>query len=104
MKSLAAAALLAALLLPAPAAAQYDYDRALQNYRDLQAGRKQPQELTPLELEEIRRLDAAVRAGADLGPIQLPDTEARCRERNATAHPTPLEEAVLSLKCSQRKN
>jgi hypothetical protein len=100
MKSLAAAALLAALFMPAPASAQYDYDRALQNYLDVQAGRKQPQDLTPLELEELRQLDAAVRAG----PVQLPDTKARCRERNATEHPTRLEEAVLSLKCSQRKD
>ena len=104
MKSLAAAALLGALLMPAPASAQYDYDRARQNYLDLQAGRKQPRDLTPLELEEIRRLDAAIRAGARLGPIQRPDTKARCRERNATAQPSALEEAVLSLKCSQRKD
>jgi hypothetical protein len=104
MKGLAAATLLAALLLPAPASAQYSDDRALQDYLDLQAGRKQPQDLTPLELEELRRLDAAVRAGTDVRPIQLPDTKARCRERNATEHPTKLEEAVLSLKCSQRKD
>jgi hypothetical protein len=102
MKGLAAAALLAALFLPAPASAQHNDERALQNYLDLQAGRKQLQNLTPLELEELRRLDAAVRAGAV--PIQLPDTKARCRERNATEHPTKLEEAVLSLKCSQRKD
>lgn len=104
MKNLAAAALSAVLLLSAPAAAQYDYERARQNYLDLQAGRKQPQDLTPLELEELRRLDAAVRAGTDVRPIQLPDTKARCRERNATEHPSGLEEAVLSLKCSQRKD
>jgi hypothetical protein len=99
MKRLSAAALSAAFLLPAPAWAQFNYDRAQQNYADLLSGRKQPHDLSPRELHEVREFDVAVRAH----PKQPPDTKANCRERNATSQPpTPLEDAVLDLKCSQR--
>ena len=99
MKGLTAAILPAALLMSAPAFAQFNYDRAQQNYMDLLSGKKQPHDLTPTELYEVRQFDAAVRAN----PRPLPDTKANCRERNATAQPpSRLEEAVLDLKCSQR--
>jgi hypothetical protein len=99
MKRLAAWGLVAATFLCSPAVAQLNYDRARQNYMDLLSGRKQPQDLSPRELYEVREFDAAARAF----PRQLPETKARCRERNASSQPTtPLEDAVLDLKCSQR--
>lgn len=97
MKLLPAWGLVAAALLCSPAWAQLD--RARQNYLDLLSGRKQPHELSPQELHEVREFDAAVRAH----PNQRPNTRAECRERNASPRPiTPLEDAVLDLKCSQR--
>ena len=99
MKRLSAAILSAALMLPAPVLAQLNIDRAQRNYMDLLSGRKQPHDLSARELYEVRQLAAAIRDH----PMQLPDTKAACRERNATSPPTtPLEEAVLDLKCSQR--
>lgn len=100
MKDLTTAILsAAALLMSAPAFAEFDYDRAQQNYMDLLSGKKQPHDLTPTELYDVRQFDAAVRAH----PKPLPDTKANCREHNATSQPpSPLEDAVLDLKCSQR--
>ena len=96
---LAAAILSTALLISTPAAAHFDYNRAQQNYMDLLSGKKQPHDLTARELFEIRQFDAAVRTN----PKPLPDTRTNCRERNATSQPpSPLEDAVLDLKCSQR--
>jgi hypothetical protein len=99
MKRLPELALSAAALLCAPAWAQIDPDRARQNYLDLLSGRKQPHEMTPRELQQVRQYDATVRTA----PKRPPDNRARCREQNATSQPvTPLEDAVLDLKCSQR--
>lgn len=99
MKRVPELALLVAALLCAPAWAQIDLDRARQNYLDLLSGRKQPHELNARELQEVRQYDATVRTA----PTRPPDSKARCREQNATSQPvTPLEDAVLDLKCSQR--
>lgn len=92
-------AIILALVLCAPCWAQVDLDRAQTNYAGLLSGQKQPYQLTPIELEEVRLLNAKLRAR----PQMERDTKAKCTARNReSASPSLLEEAVLDLKCSQR--
>ena len=89
----------ATLSLCAPCTAQTSYDRAYSNYRAIASGQKSWHDLTPIEADEVRQLDAALRAV----PRLERDTRARCRMRNKTSDvPSTLEEAVLDLKCSQQ--
>lgn len=92
-------ALLGLVLLAAPAMGQVNVDRAIRNYRAVQAGQIRLQDLTPLEREEVAEVDRLSRAepGARLTP------EERCLRRNRTSEtPSPLEQRLLDLKCSQR--
>lgn len=99
MKSVAAAVFAMGVLAGPPASAQLNYDRARHNYWQLMSGQKQLHDLSPVELEEVRRFDAEQR-GEKLNGL---DTKTECRDRNKTSEtPSTLEEAILGLKCSQR--
>jgi hypothetical protein len=92
-------ALLGLALLAVPVSAQVNVDRAIRNYRALQSGQIQLQDLTPLEREEVAEVDRLIRADARdrLSPAE------RCLRRNRTSErPSPLEQRLLDLKCSQR--
>jgi hypothetical protein len=78
--------------------AGYDPVRAERNYVALAEGRIQPGQLTAVELDEVRRLDAERRR---LRTIQR-ETKAECLERERSSEPSRLESAVADLKCSQR--
>lgn len=51
------------MLSALPAIAQENPDRAVRNYQDIVAGRKQPGQLSPIERQEVMEVDRLVRTG-----------------------------------------
>lgn len=90
-----------ALAIAFPASAQLNADRAIQNYRDLNAGRRQLADLTPFERAEVAEVDKIVRSRK----LDERSAAQRCRDEELHASDgtvTHLERRVIELKCSQR--
>lgn len=98
MRKSASAMLLTALFsVGATAMVPPNYKLGEEIYLELMAGRKQLSQLTPAELEQLRKYQEAKRA---LEPRRL-NTKSECIERERRSDPpSELEESMLDLKCS----
>jgi hypothetical protein len=83
----------------APPLARSNLERAISNYRALLLGQKQFVDLTPAERLDLIELDKWLRSAP---AATSSETKEHCKARLASRSPSPLEEALLDLKCSQR--
>jgi hypothetical protein len=74
-------------------------DRAVRNYQAMTTGQKQLGDLTPQEGSDVIELARWLREHPGAPP---PDTREQCKKRLESVTPTPLGEALLELRCSQR--
>ncbi len=99
MKLLIAVALAWSSAAGGPTLRGVDVDTALRNYEAVLAGQKQLTDLTPKQRFDVIELDRWLRSQQGMPG---PETKQQCKERLASETPTPLGEALLDLKCSQR--
>jgi hypothetical protein len=93
------AALALSALSASPRLTGAGLDRAVHNYEAMLAGQRQLGDLTPQERLEVIELDRWLRAHDGKLPVE---TKQECEKRLGSATPTPLGDALLDLKCSQR--
>ena len=93
----AALAFGAAAASPTPTGA--GLSRAVHNYAAMLAGQRQLSDLSPRERLDVIELDRWLRSHDGKLPGQ---TKEQCRKELGSVTPTPLGDALLDLKCSQR--
>ena len=97
--ALITAALAFAGLSMDPALSGGAIDRAVRNYQAMTAGQKQLGDLTPQEQSDLVELVRWLREHPE---APRPETKQQCEKRLGSVTPTPLGDALLDLKCSQR--
>lgn len=88
-----------AFMLAAAALPAGTIDRAERNWIAVFNGTRAFTDLSPVERQEVLLLDRARREAR----VTPPETRETCVAREQSTAPSRLEEAVVDLKCSQRR-
>lgn len=99
MKFLLTAAVAANVFASNPSFNSNQFERALQNYQAVLAGRKQLGDLNGPERRDVMELDRLLHSRKGIVPSE---TREQCMKRLGSDSASRLEKALLDLKCSQR--